>query len=93
MTWPKTSDQMKAEGYEYLNDSRCSGPNCREEIEWWLSPQGKRQPFSVRKAGNVLFNSGEVRNRITLPVPTSINSGENQSERTANWLSVGVDSR
>ena len=61
MKWPATSDQMKAAGYEYLNDSRCIGPNCGEEIEWWLSPHDKRQPFSVRKAGNVLFNSGEVR--------------------------------
>lgn len=61
MKFPATSDQLKRAGYEYSNEARCKGPNCGEMIEWWITPNDKKMPLSVRKEGNVLFNSGEVR--------------------------------
>ena len=59
LKWPATSDEMKAAGYEYDNDSTCRG--CEAPIEWWITPAGKKMPITVKKAGNVLLFSGEVR--------------------------------
>lgn len=61
MKFPATSDELRHAGYEYSNDSRCQGPDCDATIEWWITPNGRRMPFSVRKAGNLLFQSAEVR--------------------------------
>lgn len=57
--FPATSDELKTAGYEYDNDSSCRG--CQAPIEWWITPNGKKMPMTVKKAGNVLFESAEVR--------------------------------
>jgi hypothetical protein len=48
MAEPLTSDELKAAGYEYVNDGTCRG--CGAAIEWWITPGGKRMPMSVIKA-------------------------------------------
>jgi hypothetical protein len=57
--FPATSKQLVEAGYEYDNDGVCRG--CQEPVEWWLTPEGKKMPISVRKAENVLFDSGDYR--------------------------------
>lgn len=57
--WPATSDELKKAGYVYDTDGVCRG--CQSPIEWWITPAGKKMPISVQKAGDVLFNSAEVR--------------------------------
>ena len=60
LKWPVTSTQTLTDaGYECEGESRCTG--CGELIEWWITPIGKKMPVTVRKAENVLFNSGDVR--------------------------------
>lgn len=61
MKFPATSDELKRAGYEYLNDAICRGKDCGEQIEFWLTPNDRQIPLSIQKAGNVLFQSGEVR--------------------------------
>ena len=59
LTWPATSDQMKAAGYEYDNESFCRG--CGNVIEWWVTPSGKKMPVSVVRTATVNKASGDVR--------------------------------
>jgi len=59
MKFPASSDELKAAGYEYDNDAVCRG--CQAAIEWWITPNGKKMPMSVAKAGPVLKTSAEVR--------------------------------
>ena len=59
MKFPNTSDTLKAAGYEYDNDSTCRG--CGEPIEWWITPRGKKLPMTVKKAGDPLKTSAEIR--------------------------------
>ena len=35
LKYPVTSDELKAEGYEYDNDGTCRG--CQAQIEWWIT--------------------------------------------------------
>lgn len=39
-----TFEELIAKGYAPLESSSCTGRNCGELIEWWLTPKGKRQP-------------------------------------------------
>lgn len=59
MNWPASSDAMKAEGWEYDNDSTCRG--CHLPIEWWISPAGKKTPVDVIPPVNPLKNNAELR--------------------------------
>lgn len=43
MPFPKTKDELTAAGYKYDNKSRCRG--CNSEIEWWITPKGKKMPL------------------------------------------------
>ena len=61
MKFPATSDELRKAGYIFDGEAICRGRTCRERIEFWITPAGKKMPMSVKKAGNVLFNSGEVR--------------------------------
>ena len=56
---PKTSNELRAEGYEYSNDAICRG--CQEEIEWWITPTGHRMPMSVKRIGTVKTGFQEFR--------------------------------
>lgn len=60
MNFPATSNELRAAGYEYDNESTCRG--CGETIEWWITPKGNKMPMSVqRKSADVLHSSEEVR--------------------------------
>ena len=41
--WPKTADQLKAEGYEFLAWGQCR--SCGERIVWAATPAGRRMPL------------------------------------------------
>jgi|SRR5665213_2577623 len=44
--WPyKTDADLRAAGYVFESTSRCSGENCRRQIEWWRTPRQKRMPL------------------------------------------------
>lgn len=45
MPFPKTFEEMKKQGYRFDNHARCKG--CQEEIEWWISPRGKKIPMNL----------------------------------------------
>jgi len=38
----KTREDLIAAGYKHEGSSRCNG--CGAEMEWWLTPKGKRMP-------------------------------------------------
>lgn len=59
MKWPATSDQLKAAGYEYDNDSICRG--CKESIEWWITPRGAKMPISVKETATIKHASADLR--------------------------------
>jgi hypothetical protein len=50
MAFPKTWDELKAAGYEWLNDSECRG--CGEPIMWFRTPNGKKIPMDPMDAGS-----------------------------------------
>ncbi len=50
MAYPKTVDEMTAQGYEHLNDSTCRSEKCGEEISWWQTTNGKRIPMDKHTA-------------------------------------------
>lgn len=45
MAFPKTDTELVAAGYKHEGTSKCTGPNCGKEIEWWRTPKGKRIPL------------------------------------------------
>jgi hypothetical protein len=59
MKFPASSDELKKAGYEYDNDSAYRG--CHAPIEWWITPNGKKMPFTVKRAGDLLKVTDEVR--------------------------------
>jgi len=50
MEFPKTFDEMKAAKYTFDNDATCRG--CGDEIEWWITPTGKKLPMNPMTSGN-----------------------------------------
>lgn len=50
MAFPKTLDEMAPAGYSMDNDAVCRG--CGDEIEWWITPTGKKIPMNPMKAGS-----------------------------------------
>jgi hypothetical protein len=59
MTIPNTTNELKAMGYEYDNDSTCRG--CGEPIEWWITPKGKKMPMTVKKTATITNASDDIR--------------------------------
>lgn len=46
--WPyETPEELTAAGYTFSNTSRCSGPTCGAEIEWWRTPLNKAIPLDA----------------------------------------------
>jgi hypothetical protein len=45
MPFPKTESELAAQGYVFENRARCRAESCQAEIEWWLTPKGKRIPL------------------------------------------------
>jgi hypothetical protein len=50
MPFPKTADEMKSQGYIFDNDAVCRG--CGEDIEWWITPRGKKIPMNPMPRGS-----------------------------------------
>ena len=47
MTFPKTVDEMIAQGYKQVSaDATCRDIACRETIEWWKTKNGKFVPIN-----------------------------------------------
>ena len=42
---PTNREDLIAAGYLCDNEARCRG--CGAEIEWWITPRGKKMPMSV----------------------------------------------
>jgi hypothetical protein len=47
MAIPEKREDLVAMGYVYDNDARCSGADCHQMIEWWITPKGAKMPMSV----------------------------------------------
>lgn len=45
MPFPQTFDGMQAAGYRFDNHARCRA--CKEDIEWWTTPRGKKIPMNL----------------------------------------------
>ena len=52
---PEKKEDLVAAGWLYDNDATCRG--CKEPIEWWISPAGKKMPMTVqtKKDGEGFF--------------------------------------
>jgi hypothetical protein len=42
---PTKREDLIAMGYVFDNEATCRG--CREKIEWWITPKGKKMPMTV----------------------------------------------
>jgi hypothetical protein len=47
MALPEKREDLIALGYVFDNESHCRG--CGAEIEWWITPKGKKMPMSVKE--------------------------------------------
>jgi len=50
MAFPQTFDEMKARGYQFDNDAIFRG--CGDDIEWWITPTGKKIPMNPMTSGS-----------------------------------------
>lgn len=44
MSFPKTLSEMTAAGYKHNGLGQCRG--CNADIEWWITPAGKKIPMN-----------------------------------------------
>jgi hypothetical protein len=49
MPFPKTLDELRAANYIFDNYGECRG--CGEDIDWYLTPRGKKLPFNHMDKG------------------------------------------
>jgi hypothetical protein len=40
-----STEELEADGYTFLNESRCRGAKCGAMIAWWQTPKGNRIPL------------------------------------------------
>lgn len=62
MAVPETLEDLKAAGYVFDNEGICKG--CGAEIEWFITPNGRKSPMSVvplDKSGAVVQPGSLVR--------------------------------
>lgn len=54
---PETKEELEKAGYVFDNEAHCKG--CGAEIEWWITPNGKKMPMSVQeqRVGEGYFRS------------------------------------
>ena len=45
MPFPQKFEELKPAGYRFDNHGLCRG--CNAEIEWWVTPSGKKIPFNL----------------------------------------------
>jgi hypothetical protein len=46
VSWPKTRDELRDEGYGFKSHTTCRSMSCQKKIEMWLTPAGKIMPLS-----------------------------------------------
>ena len=63
MGFPATRDQLKESGYRFDNHAKCRGEGCDQEVEWWITPRGKKMPFNLMLNGD----SPAVAHFVTCP--------------------------
>jgi len=49
MAFPKNANEMKAANYRFDDYATCRG--CDDEIEWWITPTGKKIPMNPMPRG------------------------------------------
>lgn len=47
MAIPEKREDLIALGYEFNGDGECRG--CGEPIEWWITPNDKKMPVTVKE--------------------------------------------
>lgn len=52
MPFPRDRDAMIEQGYRFDNHATCRG--CKADIEWWITPKGKKMPFDLMVEGSSL---------------------------------------
>lgn len=52
MGFPATRDQLKESGYKFDNHAKCRGEDCGVEIEWWITPKGRKMSFDLMLNGD-----------------------------------------
>ena len=50
MAFPRTLNDMIPSGYQFDNHAECRG--CGNDIEWWITPSGKKIPMNPMSAGS-----------------------------------------
>ena len=45
MAFPKTFAELTQAKYKFDNHAKCRG--CHKDIEWWITPTGKKMPFNL----------------------------------------------
>ena len=50
MAFPRTLNEMTTAGYGFDNHATCRG--CGDEIEWWITPNGKKIPMNPMERGS-----------------------------------------
>ena len=45
MAFPRTDNELVAQGYEFQNKTKCRG--CGADIEFWRTPRGKMIPLDA----------------------------------------------
>jgi hypothetical protein len=43
--WPKTSEELTAAGYKFVETARCKGRNCAAEVLFFETPYGRLMPL------------------------------------------------
>jgi hypothetical protein len=44
---PNTKEGLQDAGYVYDSDSVCRGADCHAQIEFWITPGGRKMPMEV----------------------------------------------
>jgi hypothetical protein len=47
MKFPATKEELEAAGYLFDNDAKCRA--CGADMEWWITPNGKKMPMVVKE--------------------------------------------
>ena len=47
MPFPQTFKELRDAGYRFDEHGTCRGEDCGAEIEWWITPKGKKMPFNL----------------------------------------------
>lgn len=69
LEYPATTNQLRAEGFDYSNDGKCRG--CEALLEWWITPGGARIPMSIILPADPLKSNEEFRQPHFIDCPNA----------------------